>query len=57
MNCETHLFDFEGDLYGKHLQTAFYAYLRPEQKFWDADALRAAIAADVQKARDYFAKN
>ena len=57
VNCETHLFDFEGDLYGKHLQTAFYAYLRPEQKFEDADALRAAISADVQKARDYFANN
>lgn len=54
VNCETHLFDFDGDLYGKELHTAFYAYLRPERKFPDADALRAAISADAQKARDYF---
>lgn len=57
VNCETHLFDFEGDLYGKELHTAFYAYLRPERKFSDADALRAAIAADACRARDYFSKN
>ena len=56
VNCETHLFDFDGDLYGKMLHTAFCAYLRPEQKFADADALRAAIARDIANARDYFAK-
>ena len=56
VNCETHLFDFEGDLYGKVLTTAFYAYLRPERKFEDADALRAAIASDAENARSYFAK-
>ena len=54
VNCETYLFDFEGDLYGKVLHTAFYAYLRPEQKFEDADALRAAIARDAETARNYF---
>ena len=54
VNCETHLFDFSGDLYGKQIRTAFYAYLRPERKFESADALRAAIASDAQRARDYF---
>ncbi len=54
VNCETYLFDFSGDLYGKVLHTAFYAYLRPEQKFEDADALRAAIAHDAEAARTYF---
>ncbi len=57
VNCETHLFDFSGDLYGKVLVTAFYAYLRPEQKFADADALRAAIARDAQNARNYFSNH
>ncbi len=57
VNCETNLFDFEGDLYGRVLHTAFYAYLRPERKFPDADALRAAIASDVQHAHDYFLKH
>jgi len=36
------------------LHTAFYAFLRPEQKFADADALRAAIAQDARAARAYF---
>ena len=54
VNCETHLFDYTGDLYGKMLHTAFYTYLRPERKFESADALRIAIATDAQRARDYF---
>ena len=54
VNCETYLFDFEGDLYGKVVHTAFYAFLRPEQKFEDACALRAAIARDADTARAYF---
>lgn len=54
VNCETHLFDYTGDLYGKVLCTAFYTYLRPERKFESADALRAAIASDAQRARDFF---
>ena len=57
INCETHLFDYTGDLYGKVLHTAFYAYLRPERKFENADALREAIANDAHRARDYFAKH
>lgn len=54
VNCETYLFDFTGDLYGRVLHTDFYAFLRPEQKFADADALRAAIAQDAESARTYF---
>lgn len=54
INCETYLFDFTGDLYGKVMTTAFHAFLRPEQKFEDADALRAAIAQDADRARAYF---
>lgn len=54
VNCETHLFDYTGDLYGKVLCTAFYTYLRPERKFESEDALRAAIASDAQRARAYF---
>jgi riboflavin kinase/FMN adenylyltransferase len=48
---EAHLFDFDGDLYGKHLAVELIAYLRPEAKFADLDALIAQIAADAQKAR------
>ena len=30
---ETHLFDFDGDLYGKHLSVELIGYIRPEAKF------------------------
>jgi riboflavin kinase/FMN adenylyltransferase len=48
---ETWLFDFAGDLYGKHLAVEFVAYLRPEAKLAGLDALKAQIAADSAAAR------
>ncbi len=51
---ETHLLDFDGDLYGACLRTRFLHRLRPEQKFASLDELRAQIARDVARARAYF---
>lgn len=48
---EVHLFDFSGDLYGKHLRVALIDYLRPEEKFDGLDALKAQIAEDCRQAR------
>jgi riboflavin kinase/FMN adenylyltransferase len=48
---EVHLFDFAGDLYGKHLAVQFIAYLRPEQKFESLDALKAQMAKDAAEAK------
>jgi riboflavin kinase / FMN adenylyltransferase len=48
---EVHLFDYEGDLYGRHLRAALIDYLRPEKKFDGLDSLRAQIAADCVEAR------
>jgi riboflavin kinase / FMN adenylyltransferase len=48
---ETYLFDFAGDLYGKHLAVELIAYLRPEAKLAGLDALKAQIAADSAAAR------
>jgi riboflavin kinase / FMN adenylyltransferase len=55
LRLEAHLFDFRGDLYGKHLRVAFIERLRPEQRFAGLDALKAQIAADCQKAREILA--
>lgn len=49
---EVHLFDFEGDLYGRMLEVAFERFIRPEQKFDGLDALKAQIAADTGTARE-----
>jgi riboflavin kinase/FMN adenylyltransferase len=48
---ETYLFDFSGDLYGKHLAVELIAYLRPEVKLEGLDALKAQIAQDCEAAR------
>lgn len=48
---EVHLFDFDGDLYGRHLRVQLRAFIRPEMKFAGLDALKAQIAADAEAAR------
>ena len=51
---EVHLFDWDGELYGRHLRVRFLQKLRDEEKYDGLDALRAAIARDAAQARDYF---
>jgi riboflavin kinase/FMN adenylyltransferase len=51
LRLEVHLFDFAGDLYGRHLRVALVDYIRPEQKFPGLEALKAQIAADAARAR------
>ena len=53
---EVHLFDFDGDLYSRHLRVALIDYLRPEQKFDGLDDLKTQIAADGVQARAILAK-
>lgn len=48
---EAHLFDFDGDLYGKRIEVEFVAKLRDEEKFADLDALRAQMDRDAAAAR------
>jgi len=52
---EPHFFDFEGDLYGQEIDVAFHAFIRPEAKFDDMDALMAQIAADCDAAKTLLA--
>ena len=47
----THLFDFEADLYEKYLRIAFVAYIRPEEKFKNLDALKTQISIDSKNSR------
>jgi riboflavin kinase/FMN adenylyltransferase len=51
---ETHLLDYDGDLYGRTLQLAFVQRVRDERAFPDVDALVAQIAADCRRARALF---
>jgi riboflavin kinase/FMN adenylyltransferase len=51
---EVHLFDFAGDLYGRHLQVRFLSKLRDEVKYADLESLKAQIARDAADARAFF---
>ena len=48
---ETHLFDFEGDLYGRKIEVALHAFIREERKFESIDALVSEMKMDEAKAR------
>ena len=51
---EVHVLDWTGDLYDRHVRTAFVARLRDEAKFDGIDALLAQIHADIAAARELF---
>ena len=55
-SVESHLLDFDGDLYGQRLEIAFVTRLRGEQKFPDVQALLAQIRSDIAAARRYFGR-
>jgi riboflavin kinase/FMN adenylyltransferase len=48
---EVHLFDWDGDLYGRYLNVDFVARLRDEQKFASLDALVEQMHRDAAAAR------
>lgn len=48
---ETHLFDFQGDLYGQLLSVEFEAFIRPERKFDGLEQLKQQIYTDIDTAR------
>ena len=50
-SVEVHLFDFDGDLYGRTLRVGFVARVRPEQRFSGVEALVAQIQLDCERAR------
>lgn len=54
-NLETFLFDFKGDLYGKHVSIALVEHLRSEEKFDGLEALIAQMDADSTRAHEILA--
>ena len=51
---ETHVLDFDKNLYGARLRLGFVQRLRDEKKFDGVDALKGQIDADRAQARDLF---
>ena len=53
---ETHFFDFDQDIYGRHLSVALIAHIRGQKMFAGLDELIAAIDADSHVARRVLAE-
>ncbi len=56
VTVEPWILDFSGDLYGKTLTLAFYAFLRPEEKFSSLEALQREIHKNALETRKYLGK-
>jgi riboflavin kinase / FMN adenylyltransferase len=50
---ETHILDFDGDIYGEVIEVHFLERLRDERKFLSVDALVEQIRTDVESSRAY----
>lgn len=48
---EVHIFDFDGDLYGRQIGVDFVARLRDEARFDDLESLRQQMELDAAEAR------
>lgn len=53
---EVHVFDFEGDLYGRLIEVEFVAKLRDEAKFDSLDALVEQMHVDAAQAREILSR-
>ena len=54
ITVEPWILDYEGDLYGREIMLEFYAFLRPERKFPDLQALKAEILRNADQTRAFF---
>ncbi len=54
VGIETHILDYNGDLYGTFVKVTFKSFLRPEIKFASIDELQEQMSKDKIKAKDYF---
>ena len=50
---ETHIFNFDEEIYGKELTVRFLTFIRSEQKFGNFDLLTQQIKKDIETAKDY----
>jgi riboflavin kinase / FMN adenylyltransferase len=56
LSVETHVFDFERDIYGARVRVGFVQRLRDERRFDSLDALKVQIGADCDRARVLFSR-
>lgn len=54
IGVETHLFDFDEEIYGEYIVTWLMHYIRPEMRFENLDALVEQLRQDEAVGRAYF---
>jgi riboflavin kinase / FMN adenylyltransferase len=54
ITVETHLLDFDRQIYGERIRVRFLRRLRGERRFPSLDDLKAQIARDVERGRSFF---
>lgn len=57
IGVETHIFDFQEEIYGKEVKVSFISKIREEKKFASLDALKEQMARDVAFGKQYFREN
>lgn len=57
ITVETHILDFEADIYGKKIEVFFLQKIRDEEKFSTIEELKEQIRIDMLKAREFFDLN
>ncbi len=53
VTVETHVLDFEEEVYGSEAAVYFEFYIRKERKFENLAALQRQISSDIERVRDY----
>ncbi len=53
-SIETHLLDFNEDIYGKDIEVCFFHKLRGEKKYENVEALKKQVAIDIKKTNSYW---
>lgn len=48
---ETHIFNFNQEIYGKHITTEIVSFIRTEMKFNSFEELKLQISKDIQTAK------
>ena len=51
---EIHIFDFDQDIYGRHIRIEFVKKLRDEKRYDSFELLKQQILKDAENAREYF---
>lgn len=57
ITVETHLLDFDRDIYDENIEVFFLSKLRSEKKFKTKEELTAQVGRDIKSAREYFGEN